>query len=87
MPSGKTHDAITIFLTAPVFAGAYVVTRDLWLSTFLSAGFLFGGLLFGVMGNMFTGVGEGVGDLMGGIGDGASDIGSGVGDMFGDVFE
>jgi uncharacterized metal-binding protein len=47
MPSGKTHDVITIFLTAPVFAGAYVATRDIWLSTFVSAGFLFGGLMFG----------------------------------------
>jgi uncharacterized metal-binding protein len=47
MPSGKTHDALTIFFTVPVFAGAYVVTRDLWLSTIVSAGFLFGGLMFG----------------------------------------
>ncbi|PYS97988.1 MAG: metal-binding protein [Acidobacteria bacterium] len=47
MPSGKTHDAITIFLTVPVFAGTYVVTRDLWLATFVSAAFLFGGLMFG----------------------------------------
>jgi len=47
MPSGKTHDVITIFLTAPVFAGAYVATRDIWLSTFVSVGFLFGGLMFG----------------------------------------
>jgi uncharacterized metal-binding protein len=47
MPSGKTHDVITIFLTTPVFAGAYVATRDIWLSTFVSAGFLFGGLMFG----------------------------------------
>ena len=47
MPSGKTHDIITIFLTAPVFAGSYIVTRDFWLSTFVSAGFLFGGFMFG----------------------------------------
>jgi len=47
MPSGKTHDVITIFLAAPVFAGAYVATRDIWLSTFVSVGSLFGGLMFG----------------------------------------
>jgi uncharacterized metal-binding protein len=39
MPSGKTHDAITIFLAAPVFVGAYAATRDIWLSIFVSAGF------------------------------------------------
>ena len=47
MPSGKTHDAITIFLTAPVLAGAFAVTRDVWLAAFVAAGFLFGGFMFG----------------------------------------
>ena len=47
MPSGKTHDAITILLAGPVIAGAYAATGDLWLSSFVSAGFLFGGLMFG----------------------------------------
>jgi uncharacterized metal-binding protein len=47
MPSGKTHDAITIFLAVPVFAAGYAITRDLWMSTLVSAGFLFGGLMFG----------------------------------------
>lgn len=47
MPSGKTHDALTIFLTIPTFAGTYAVTRDVWLAIFVSLGFLFGGLMFG----------------------------------------
>jgi len=47
MPSGKTHDAITIILAAPAFAIAYLVTRDAWLSTIVTVAFLAGGLLFG----------------------------------------
>ena len=47
MPSGKTHDLITIFLTAPTFAGAYAATSDVWLSTVVSVAFLFGGIMFG----------------------------------------
>jgi uncharacterized metal-binding protein len=47
MPSGKTHDAITIILAAPAFAITYLVTRDVWLSTVLTVAFLAGGLLFG----------------------------------------
>ena len=47
MPSGKTHDAITLVLAAPLFAGAYAVTRDAWASAIVTSGFLFGGLLFG----------------------------------------
>lgn len=47
MPSGKTHDAITIVLAAPLFAGTYAVTRDAWVSAIVTCGFLFGGLLFG----------------------------------------
>jgi uncharacterized metal-binding protein len=47
MPSGKTHDAITIILTAPVFGVAFLVTRDLWIAEVASVGFLFGGLMFG----------------------------------------
>jgi hypothetical protein len=58
-----------------------------WSGSDMLSGMLIGGLLFGGMGNMFSGVGEGVGDLMGGIGDGVSDVGSGIGDMFGDIFE
>ena len=58
-----------------------------WSGSDMLSGMLIGGMLFGGMGNMFAGVGEGVGDLMGGIGDGVSDIGSGIGDMFGDMFD
>jgi hypothetical protein len=58
-----------------------------WSGSDMLSGMLLGGLLFGGMGNMFSGVGEGAGELMGGIGEGASDIGSGIGDMFGDMFE
>ena len=47
MPSGKTHDAITLILAAPVFAGTFVLTRDVWLATVVAVGFLFGGLMFG----------------------------------------
>jgi len=58
-----------------------------WAGSDMLSGMLIGGLLFGGMGNMFSGVGEGVGDLMGGIGDGVSEMGSGIGDMFGDMFD
>src|SRR5687767_2221855 len=47
MPSGKTHDAITLILAAPTFAVTYAVARDAWLSTLVTTGFLFGGLMFG----------------------------------------
>jgi uncharacterized metal-binding protein len=47
MPSGKTHDAITLALAAPAFALTYGVTGDLWLATVVAVGFLFGGLMFG----------------------------------------
>lgn len=47
MPSGKTHDAITLLLAAPVFAGAYSVTRSGAISLAVAAAFLFGGLMFG----------------------------------------
>ena len=47
MPSGKTHDVITIILAAPVFGATFLATRDAWLSSVVSFGFLFGGLMFG----------------------------------------
>ncbi|HUR99429.1 MAG TPA: metal-binding protein [Pyrinomonadaceae bacterium] len=47
MPSGKTHDAITIILAAPVFGATFLATRDVWLSTVAAVGFLFGGFMFG----------------------------------------
>ena len=47
MPSGKTHDTITFLLAAPVFAGAYAVTRSGPIALTVTAAFLFGGLMFG----------------------------------------
>lgn len=47
MPSGKTHDAITFLLVAPVFAATYSVTKEISTSAVISAAFLFGGLMFG----------------------------------------
>ena len=47
MPSGKTHDALTLLLAAPALAVAYLATRDMWLASVVAGGFLFGGLMFG----------------------------------------
>ncbi|MEO6333530.1 MAG: metal-binding protein [Pyrinomonadaceae bacterium] len=47
MPSGKTHDAITIVLAAPLFGVVFLATRDPWLATVTTVGFLFGGFMFG----------------------------------------
>jgi uncharacterized metal-binding protein len=47
MPSGKTHDAVTFILAAPVFAVGFAVTFDLKISLAVAAAFLFGGLMFG----------------------------------------
>ena len=47
MPSGTTHDAITLLLAAPTFAVTFAVTGRVWLATVATVGFLFGGLMFG----------------------------------------
>lgn len=47
MPSGKTHDAITYLLAAPVAAVAFLVTADVTFTVIATAAFLFGGLMFG----------------------------------------
>lgn len=47
MPSGKTHDALTFLLAAPIAAITYVVTADIALTVIAIAAFLFGGLMFG----------------------------------------
>jgi uncharacterized metal-binding protein len=47
MPSGKTHDALTLILAAPAFGVTYAVTLEVWISIVLTVGFLFGGLMFG----------------------------------------
>jgi uncharacterized metal-binding protein len=47
MPSGRTHDAVTIVLSAPIFAATFLLARDAWLAGVVALGFLFGGLMFG----------------------------------------
>src|SRR4051812_50146812 len=47
MPSGKTHDAITIILAAPTFVAAWGLTRSVTLACVATAAMLFGGLMFG----------------------------------------
>jgi len=47
MPSGKTHDAVTFFLTAPVFAAAWKMTESIPVSVTVAVAFLIGGLMFG----------------------------------------
>jgi len=46
MPSGKTHDFLTLIF-APLFgAGVYFVYKDITLTILVIVGFLFGGLMF-----------------------------------------
>ncbi|HEX6622333.1 MAG TPA: metal-binding protein, partial [Pyrinomonadaceae bacterium] len=47
MPSGKTHDAITLVLAAPTFAAAWGLTGSLRLATAATCAMLFGGFMFG----------------------------------------
>lgn len=47
MPSGKTHDAITLVLAAPTFAAAWGLTGSLQLATAATCATLFGGFMFG----------------------------------------
>ncbi|MCA1558012.1 MAG: metal-binding protein [Acidobacteria bacterium] len=47
MPSGKTHDAITILLGAPTFIAAWGLTRSLTLASVATGAMFFGGLMFG----------------------------------------
>ncbi len=47
MPSGKTHDAITIILAAPTFIAAWGLTHSVALSSVATGAMLFGGLMFG----------------------------------------
>lgn len=47
MPSGKTHDAITIILAAPTFACAWGLTGNVTLAIFATCAMLFGGFMFG----------------------------------------
>ncbi|HXG68885.1 MAG TPA: metal-binding protein [Blastocatellia bacterium] len=47
MPSGRTHDLVTILLAAPTAAAAYYVTADGTLTGIVTAATVFGGLMFG----------------------------------------
>jgi uncharacterized metal-binding protein len=47
MPSGKTHDAITIILAAPTFAVAWGLSGNLASALVATCAMLFGGLMFG----------------------------------------
>jgi uncharacterized metal-binding protein len=47
MPSGKTHDAITLLLTVPTFVAAWGATGRLLAAGVATGAMLFGGLMFG----------------------------------------
>ncbi len=47
MPSGKTHDLLTVLLLAPTFAATWLVTRDPALALVVAFFTLFGGFMFG----------------------------------------
>ncbi len=47
MPSGKTHDMVTLMLAPPTFAAGWGLTGSLALSAAATAAMLFGGLMFG----------------------------------------
>lgn len=47
MPSGKTHDAITLMLAVPTCAVVYSLTKDASISGVAAAAFVFGGVMFG----------------------------------------
>ena len=47
MPSFKTHDAITVLLAIPIFAAAWLISRDPVAAAVIAVASLFGGLIFG----------------------------------------
>jgi uncharacterized metal-binding protein len=47
MPSGRTHDAITIILAGPTFVAAWGLTGNLALAFLATGAMLFGGFMFG----------------------------------------
>jgi len=47
MPSGRSHDAITILLAGPFAVGAYAITRDLSTAVIAAVAFIFAGIMFG----------------------------------------
>lgn len=47
MPSGKTHDAVTIILAVPTFVAAWGLSGSLVLAFLATCAMLFGGFMFG----------------------------------------
>lgn len=47
MPSGTSHDAITVLLGAPVAVLAYAITQDLPTAVIATVAFIFAGVMFG----------------------------------------
>ena len=47
MPSGKTHDRITLWLLPWIVGGTYLLTNNGELTLIVAGGFLFSGLMFG----------------------------------------
>ncbi len=47
MPSGKTHDRLTLWLTPWVVGGCYVWTKEERLTLLMAIAFVFSGLMFG----------------------------------------
>jgi uncharacterized metal-binding protein len=47
MPSGKTHDAITMLLAVPTLVAAWGATGSVALAFVVTAAMVFGGLMFG----------------------------------------
>ena len=47
MPSGTSHDIVTILLAAPATVLAYAATRDLPTSTVFGSAFILAGVMFG----------------------------------------
>lgn len=47
MPSGKTHDAITLLIVAPTFVAAWKITENPSTALIVTVAMLIGGLMFG----------------------------------------
>ncbi|MEJ7617256.1 MAG: metal-binding protein [Pyrinomonadaceae bacterium] len=47
MPSGRTHDLVTVALAPPTFAAALVLTGSITMAVIVTVFMLFGGLMFG----------------------------------------
>ncbi|MEC4851759.1 MAG: metal-binding protein, partial [Jaaginema sp. PMC 1079.18] len=47
MPSGKTHDRVTLWSLPWLVGGSFIVTRSGELTLLVAGGYLFSGLMFG----------------------------------------